>query len=181
MTKNQKIRSVQADEYLANTSDCGRFGRVFELECARPNSKKIRVSAQGRVDVHIKFNGQYIPAECKTNGGRIDDLMNGTNKSRFVIYRLNFTQKHKACKTCGAWEEVREVPPVIIPTDLFIKMLIECKAIKEVRHGGEVDGMAIQPSSKRMYERLTAYLENYKLGFKNDADYESWMFDGVVL
>jgi hypothetical protein len=151
------------------------------LECARPKSNKSRVSAQGRADVHIRYNGHYVPAECKTNGGRIDDLMNGTNKSRFVIYRLEFVQKHKATKTTGAWEERRTVSPVVIPTALFIKMLVECNAIKEVRHGGVVDGMAIQPSSKRMFERLTAYLDNYNLAFKNDMDYEDWMFDGVVL
>ena len=181
MTKNEKIRIAKSAEYLANTSDCGRFGRAFEMACARPKSRKSRVSAQGRADVSVRFNGRYVPAECKTNGGRVDDLLNGTNKSKFVIYQLTFTQKHKATKKHEAWEEVRHVPAVIVPTSLFVNMLIECNAIKEVRHDGEVDGIAIQPSSKKMYERLTAYVENYELTFDNTTDYESWMFEGVVL
>ena len=181
MTKNEKIRNAKSAEYLANTSDCGRFGRAFEMACARPNSRKARVSAQGRADVSIRYNGRYVPAECKTNGGRVDDLLNGTNKSKFVIYQLSFVQKHKATKKHGAWDEVRNVPAVIVPTELFVNMLRECNALKEVRHDGVVDGIAIQPSSKQMFERLTAYIDKYALTFDNTADYESWMFEGVVL
>lgn len=181
MTKNEKIRIAKSAEYLANTADCGRFGRAFEMACARPNSRKTRVSAQGRADVSVRYNGRYVPAECKTNGGRVDDLLSGTNKSKFVIYQLTFIQKHKATKKHGAWEEVRKVPAVIIPTGLFLNMLRECNALKEVRHGGVVDGIAIQPSSKQMFERLTAYIENYQLTFSNTAEYESWMFEGVAL
>ena len=181
MTKKEKIRIAKSAEYLANTSDCGRFGRAFEMACARPKSHKSRVSAQGRADVSVRFNGRYVPAECKTNGGRVDDLLNGTNKSKFVIYKLDFVQKHKASKKHEAYNEIRSVPAVIVPTSLFVNMLIECNAIKEVRHGGEVDGIAIQPSNKKMYERLNAYIKNYKLTFDNTADYEGWMFEGVVL
>lgn len=181
MTKNEKIRIAKSAEYLANTADCGRFGRAFEMACARPNSRKNRVSAQGRADVSVRYNGRYIAAECKTNGGRVDDLLNGTNKAKFVIYQLSFTQKHKATKKHDAWDEVRNVPAVIVPTDLFLNMLRECNALKEVRHDGVVDGIAIQPSSKRMFERLTAYVENYQLVFSNTAEYESWMFEGVAL
>ena len=181
MTKNQINREIKSAEYLANTADCGRFGRAFEMACARPNSRKARVSAQGRADVSVRFNGRYVPAECKTNGGRVDDLLNGTNKSKFVIYKLDFVQKHKASKKHGAYDEIRSVPAVIVPTSLFVNMLIECNAIKEVRHGGEVDGIAIQPSNKQMFERLTAYIANYELTFDNTTDYESWMFEGVEL
>ena len=181
MTKNEKIRLAIAAAYLANIADCGRFGRAFEMACARPNSRKNRVSAQGRADVSVRYNGRYVAAECKTNGGRVDDLLNGTNKAKFVIYQLSFTQKHKATKNHDAWEEVRNVPAVIVPTELFLNMLRECNALKEVRHDGVVDGIAIQPSSKRMFERLTAYIENYQLTFSNTAEYESWMFEGVAL
>ena len=181
MNKNEKVRLAKSAEYLANTADCGRFGRAFEMACARPKSRKARVSAQGRADVSVRYNGRYVPAECKTNGGRVDDLLNGTNKSKFVIYQLTFVQKHKATKSHEAWEEVRNVPAVIVPTDLFLNMLRECNALKEVAHNGVVDGIAIQPSSKKMFERLTAYVENYELTFDNTVDYESWMFEGVVL
>lgn len=165
IAKYTAIRAENVTAILANTTDDGREGKAFELECARPASHKTTVSAQGRVDVSIKIeiDGKirYIPAECKTNGGRIDDLLTGKNKSAFVIYRLQFTQKHKATKTAPAREENRTIPAVVIPTALFLQMLTECNAIKAVAHNGVQDGLAIQPSSKKMYERLLAYIENY--------------------
>lgn len=184
--KHTTARNAQIDRYMANTDDCGREGRKHELLCARPASRKTSVSKQGQIDVSVKviINGKarYVPAECKVNGGRVNDLLDGSNKSKFVIYKLEFTQKHKATKKAEAWEEIRIVPSLLIPTQLFTAMLIECNAIKEVRHGGIVDGIAIQPSSKRMFERLTAYAENYPdMVFSNTFDYEDWMFEGLEL
>ena len=169
-----------------NPNNDGYNGIVFEMSCARKKSRKTCVSKQGQVDVSVKVivNGKarYMPAECKTNGGRVNDLLDGSNKSRFVIYKLDFTQKHKATKKADAWNEVRSVPALLIPTELFTAMLIDCNAIKEIRHGGEVDGIGIQPSSKRMFERLTAYAENFPdMVFSPETDYEDWMFEGLEL
>jgi hypothetical protein len=182
--KEKRLTAIQYE--LSNTANCGAYGRAFELMCAREKSRKTCVSKQGQVDVSVRVvvNGKvrYVPAECKTNGGRVESLLNGTNKSRFVIYELNFTQKHKATKKAEAWEEIRSVPALLIPTALFTAMLIDCNAIKEIRHGGEVDGIGIQPSSKRMYERLTAYAENFPdMKFSPEAEYEDWMFEGLEL
>lgn len=180
IAKYTAIRNERAQAILANTADDGREGRVFELDCARPASHKICVSKQGQVDVSLKMeiNGKirYIPAECKTNGGRIDDLLTGKNKCAFVIYRLQFTQKHKATKTAPAREENRHIPAVVIPTALFLQMLTECNAIKAVAHNGVQDGLAIQPSSKKMFERLTAYIENYGecVLFDKTKTYADW-------
>lgn len=174
-------RNANCARIRSNAKDSGAEGKVFEIECARPMSAKVNVSAQNRSDVHILLDGNYVAAECKTNGGRVDDLLNGTNKAKFVIYRLCFVQKHKASKKHPAFEEVRSIDPVIIPTALFLNMLQECNALKAVAHDGVIDGIAIQPSSKKMYERLAAYIENYQLTFSNTAEYESWMFEGVAL
>ena len=182
--KEKRITAIQYE--LSNIANCGAYGRAFELMCAREKSRKACVSKQGQVDVSVKVivNGKarYMPAECKVNGGRVETLLDGSNKSAFVIYELNFTQKHKATKKAVAWEEIRSVPALLIPTALFTAMLIDCNAIKEIRHGGEVDGIGIQPSSKRMYERLTAYAENYPdMVFSPETDYEDWMFEGLEL
>ncbi len=169
-----------------NSNNDGYNGIVFEMSCVRAGSRKTCVSKQGQVDVSVKVvvNGKtrYMPAECKTNGGRVNDLLDGSNKSRFVIYKLDFVQKHKASKKAEAWEEIRSVPAVIIPTALFLQMLTECNAIKAIAHGGVQDGIAIQPSSKRMYERLTAYTENFPdMVFNPETTYEDWMFEGLEL
>ena len=187
IAKYTAIRNERARAILANTADDGRNGRAFELECARPASHKTCVSKQGQTDVSVKIeiNGKirYIPAECKTNGGRIDDLLTGKNKSAFVIYRLQFVQKHKASKTAPAREEHRNIPAVIIPTDLFLQMLTECNAIKAVAHNGVQDGLAIQPSSKKMFERLTAYIENYGecVLFDRERTYADFDFEGLAV
>lgn len=183
----KETRSANIDHELENSANPGHKGRAFELTCARPGSRKTTVSKQGQVDVYVKVmvNGKakYMPAECKVNGGRVNDLLDGSNKSVFVIYRLDFIQKFKASKTAPAREEVRHIPPVIIPTDLFVAMLTECNAIKAVNHGGVQDGIAIQPSSKRMYERLTAYVDNYgeAVLFNNTKTYESWELEDLEI
>lgn len=187
MAKFENIRNENINAILENACDDGRMGRAFELSCARVHSRKTCVSKQGKADISVKIeiNGKirYIPAECKTNGGRIDDLLNGKNKSAFVIYRLEFTQKHKATKTAPAREERRLVPAVIVPTDLFLQMLTECNAIKEVAHNGVVDGLAIQPSSKKMFERLTAYIDNYGdcVLFDRERTYADFDFEGLEI
>ena len=172
-------RKANAQRYLSNANDCGRFGRAFELSCARPLSNKTTVAKQGVTDVSVKFKTatgyKYEPCECKTNGGRIDDLLDGTNKSRYVVYRMDTTQKHKATKSSKEWVEIRRVEPVIIQTHLFLAILKRFNAIKEVRHGGVVDGLAIQVSSKKLYE----WLRDYPVQFDREAVYEEWEFEGV--
>lgn len=135
--------------------NCGEFGRNFELSMrlsARLHDGK--VALQGEKDTTIRFevNGKirYIDGECKTNGGRVDTLLDGSNKAPFVIYAMhlcNSTTKGK----------LREVPAVIIPTELFCTKLREFGALKEIRHNGKVDGIAIQPSNKAWYEWLLDY------------------------
>ena len=187
MAKFEQIRNEKTVEILKNTADSGRYGRAFELSCARINSAKISVSKQGQKDISVKMeiNGKirYIPAECKTNGGRIDDLLNGKNKSPFIIYRLQFVQKHKATKTAPEYEEIRSIPAVIVPTELFLQMITECNALKAINHNGIQDGIGIQPSSKKMYERLTAYIENYGdcVLFDRERTYADFDFEGLEL
>lgn len=180
-------RAMNIVRYLSNPADDGRNGRAFEIACSRKLSKKTTVAAQGRTDVFIKMikNGRtiYVPAECKTNGGRITDLLIGENHSDFVIYRLQVVQKHKATKSAPAWEEERNLPALIIPTDLFLQVLEECKAIKEIAHNGVVDGLAIQCSSKKLYVRLKDYADNYggSVVFDREAVYDFEEFEGLEL
>lgn len=177
--KAKEIRLQARETILNNINDDGRRGREFELACARDKSQKIRVSAQGRPDVYVKFvnadgKARYIPCEAKTNGGRIDELL-GNSKARYVIYKMEFVQKHKACAKRGAWEEIRTVEPVIIPKALFLSKLKEFNAIKPINRHGEFDGYGIQVSSKKWYE----WLADYPVKFDNENAYEEWEFEGL--
>lgn len=179
MNKALNERNANMTKHLMNNADDGRFGRVFELTCARLNSHKTCVSKQGQVDVFVKFidgNGKvkYVPCEAKTNGGRIDELLNDS-KAKYVIYRLEFVQKHKASKTREAWDEVRTIEPVIIPKALFLAKLKEFNAIKVINRNGEFDGYGIQVSSKKWYE----WLADYPVKFDNENAYEEWEFEGL--
>lgn len=157
MTKNQQVRQAEINRHANNTIDDGRFGRVFELECARANSRKVRVSKQGQNDCYTVFeneNGKRyaVPFECKTNGGRIGDIIArvDSGKDGFIVYQLDYTASTTKNKR-------RYVPAVIMPMSLFVSMLRECNAIKAVNKNGVQVDWAVQPSSKKMYLRLLDY------------------------
>ena len=173
--KARESRKNEIERHANNIIDDGRYGRVFELECARASSRKCRVSKQGEADVYIKYGKGYVKAECKTNGGRIESLLNGNNTAKFVIYRLDFTQKHKACKSKPAWEEVRHIDPVIIPTELFIEALRKFGAIKSTN--GVNPELAIQPSSKKWYE----WLKDYPVTYHTDKGYSEIDFEDLTV
>lgn len=134
---------------------CSAFG--YETELSTRLSDKLhggKIAGAGEKDTTVRFeiNGRirYLPAEVKTNGGRVDTLLDGTNKAKFVIYAMRLCNS-----TTGG--KLREVPQVIIPTPLFLAKLKEFNALKEVRHNGVVDGIAIQPSKKDWFEWLLDY------------------------
>ena len=179
---NEKKREIAVAEILSNSTNPGRFGDAFEILCARKGSRKTSVAKQGETDVFVKFsiNGKihYVPAECKTTGGRIGSLLNGTNDAKYVIYTLDFVQKYKATKTQPAREEHRHIDPVIIPTNLFVAKLREFNAIKAMNRDGQPDGdYAIQPSSKRWYE----WLSEWPVEFNREWTYEECDFEGLGL
>ena len=165
-------REMKKAEYRANIGiDCGAKGRIFELECARENSRKYKVSKQGQVDNWIIYNGKRASAEAKTNGGRIASLRKG--KVQFVIYQMDFIQKHKASKSREAWEEKRVIEPVIIPREIFLAVLDKFGATKSTN--GRNPEEAIQVSSKKFYEWLTEWPVEYH----NDWDYTEEDFEGL--
>lgn len=178
MTIQEKRKNAIA-RHENNTNDQGGRGRAFELMCAREKSHKCKVSEQNEIDVYIKMevNGKiaYVPAECKTNGGRVDELLNGTTKAKYVIYRLEFTQILKNSV------EVRTVPPVVIPVNLFLETLHELNAIKAINKKGVLDGYGIQVSSKKLYLRLLDYIDNYGecVLFDNEKTFDEWAFEGI--
>lgn len=176
LTKQDAVRAMDSARYNP-TTDCGYFGRITENQCARPKSRKKGVSSAGKADVHIKYNGRYIPAEVKTNGGRVDSLIDRTNKSRFVIYAMDYTQRHKAGKKTEAWEEHRFISPIIVPTALFLNCLQEVNAIKTINKNGEYDGLGIQVSSLKLYQRLL----QWPVEFDRTRDYTSADFEGLTL
>ena len=128
--KYQAIREAEIQRHTANIGhDPGAAARVFELTCASPYSRKTRVSKQGQPDVFIHFERGNVAAEVKTNGGRIESLRK-PNAPRFVIYKLDFIQKHKAGKNTPAWDEERHIDPVLIPTAVFLAALDRFGATK---------------------------------------------------
>lgn len=177
--QEKRMRAIERHEN--NTHDQGGRGRAFELMCAREKSHKCTIAEQNEVDVFIKMevNGKitYVPAECKTNGGRVDELLNGTTKAKFIIYRLEFTQKLKNSV------DVRTVPPVVIPTDLFLEFLKSINAIKTINKKGKLDGYGIQVSSKKLYNGLLSYIDNYGdcVLFDNEKTFEDWAFEGLTI
>lgn len=172
VTVYEKKRIEAMSKYMENAHDDGRFGRIFELECASHGSHKTRVSIQGKADVFIRYEKGNYAAECKTNGGRIGGLRKA-NAPKFVIYQLDFVYKRKATKSKDAWEEVRHVDPVLIPTKVFLAALDRFKATKSTN--GTHPEEAIQPSSKKFYE----WLLDWPIPFEPGLHYTEADFDGL--
>lgn len=177
----QEERKNAIEFHENNTKDSGGKARAFEISTARANSFKFYVAEQNQHDTHIKFivNGkvQYLGAEVKTNGGRIGGFFDGSIKSKFVIYKLEYTQKLKF------QDDVRVIPPVIIPTHLFLYLLEDTKAIKSVNKGGVLVDYGIQVSSKKLYNRLLDYVNNYAniVLFDNEKTYNADDFKNLTI
>ena len=155
-TKAQKIRYDLCIKYLYNFKDDGRFGRIDELMAVKATSSKTRVAKQGKNDISVRWNNGTRevnrPAEYKTNGGRIEELIDRLEggKDKLFAYKLDYTVKHKV-KSGEVKTETRQVE-ILCYFSQFYSMLLEVNAIKLT--GGNHSELAIQPSSKKMYERL---------------------------
>lgn len=168
----EKARQAEIKRHLANRGhDDGAIGRAFELTCHTKYSRKTRVSLQDRADTYIMFNGVPATAECKTNGGRIGFLRD--SKIKFVIYAMDFTQKHAATKKHAAYDERRVVDPVIVPTNIFLAALDRFGATKSTN--GRNPEEAIQVSSKKFYE----WLLDWPIPYKPDNHYTTDDFEGL--
>lgn len=157
-TKQSAERAEKMRYYLSNfANDNGAFGRLFELATARARSNKDRVSAQGKADTFVKVvrdgRAVYMPAEVKTNGGRIESLY-AKNAVRLVVVALCFSNS----------TGTRFLMPKILPTAEYLEILEECGAIKMTN--GTRNERAVQPSNKSMYERLADALD-----FDADREY----------
>jgi hypothetical protein len=106
---------------------------------------------------------------------RVPGAKVGTTKAKYVIYRLEYTQKLKNTV------DVRTVPPVVIPVGLFLETLHEINAIKAINKKGVLDGYGIQVSSKKLYLRLLDYIDHYgeAVLFDNEKTFEDWAFEGI--
>lgn len=178
----QEERQKAIEFHLNNAKDfCGGKGRAFEISTAREKSFKISVAEQNQHDTFIKMliNNKidYIGAECKTNGGRIGGFFDGSIKSKFVIYKLDYVQKLKF------EDDVRTIPPVVIPTQLFLFLLEDVNAIKTVNKNGIQVDFAIQVSSKKLYNRLLDYVNNYAdiVLFDNEKTFNYSDFENLTI
>lgn len=175
MTKAEKARIAEMEYYASRTNFSGAAGCIFELECASKYSRKTAVGKQGQTDVYVRVDGKNYKAECKTNGGRVESLFTGENRSRFVIYRLDFVQKHKATKKHEAYDEVRHADAVILPTEVFCEALRFFGALKSTN--GTNPELAVQPSNKRLW----LWLLDCPTKFIPGHNYEGWEFDEIEI
>lgn len=162
LTKAQEMRLETACTlYLNGTKngDDGAFGKAAEIVSRRPNSRKSNVARQGKTDMTIRYNGKLTATERKINGGRVNGI-----KSPFTVYSLNV---HNSTADI-------EISAKIVPTALFLERLAEFGAIKEIRHGGEVDGLAIQPSNRKLWAWLDTCPD-----FFPDWEYITEDFEGI--
>ena len=148
--KLAQARATEMRRIYANraTDTCGWFGRLVEVASHTNRSRQVKVARQGKVDtrVRLEVNGKVrsVPAESKTNGGRIGSLYEA-GAPRFVVYTMNLCN-------AGTGNLPRRLAPVVVLREEFLSLLEECNAIKSTN--GTNPEPAIQASSKRLYLAL---------------------------
>lgn len=143
-TRAERVENME--RYASNESDCGGNGKAFEIACASVFSARTTYAKQGQTDRTMQYNGARVSVEVKSNGGRIDNIL----QSDFVLYGFdicNSTTKGKR-RACDI---------IFCPSAVFLDALEKCGAVKDIYHAHKVDGRAIQPSKKAFYEWLTNY------------------------
>ena len=178
-TKAQRARKALCQKYLENLNDDGRFGRIDELISVKPTSRKTRVSKQGKTDITIRFNNGIKvvnkAVERKTNGGRIEDLIQALEKGndKFIAYKLDYTVKH-TLKNGTIKEEIRKAD-ILALFSQFYNMLEEVGAIKWTN--GNNNERAVQVSSKKMFSRLLDWV----IPFDVNSVYSMDDFEGLEM
>lgn len=150
--------------------DNGAAGRVFELMNARDGSLKHGVSKGKQADNYVSIiqsdgTKKRYELESKTNGGRVDEVMEKLSRGRefFVAYSLSICNKSTGNK-------VRETAPIVCPASTFIAALEECGALKAVNgRDGQQNGIAIQVTKKAWF----SWVDSYPVKWDRDFDY-SW-------
>lgn len=166
-TDNEKKKNILF-YYDRVTTNCGAYGCIMEI--MQGGKKKTAVSKQNTNDMYFYYNGKRVKAECKTSGGRIGSLLDGTNKSPFVVYSLDVCNANTNNKP-------RHIDPVIMPVQMFINLLVDCNAVKAINKHGTFDEWGIQCSSKVLYERLL----EYPIMFTPESHYTDDDFEDLIV
>lgn len=150
----EKAEYYGKQDFRNDDSQNGANGIRFEFEChsSRDKRDKIGKNKNDDISVYIDLGNGYCRkerAECKTNGGRIDHIIEAVEKGKefMVIYELALMNS-----TTGG--KYVYIPAVYCPASKFIEILTDCKAIKTVNKKGEFDGYAIQPSKRNFWKAL---------------------------
>ncbi len=166
-TDNEKKATILS-YYERVTENAGAYGCIMEI--MQGGKRKKAVAKQNQNDMYFYYNGKRVKAECKTSGGRIGSLLDGSNKSKFIVYSLN------VCNANTSGKE-RNIDPVIMPVQMFLDLLVECNAVKAINRNGEFEEWGIQCSSKELYLRLL----DYPIMFTPESHYTDDDFDGIEI
>ena len=178
-TQEDRERVFKAWEmYIMDYRGEGVMGCVAEMLTATKHSKKVFIASIGHMDCYIKYRaktGAVVPVsvERKTNGGRIRTFETEFSRAegmsgKYVVYSLDI------CNAATSHKR-RYVPAVVIPRKLFVDKLEEFNAIKAVNRHGELEGYAIQASSKKLFD----WLKDWPIVYDRNAVYCDDDFEGL--
>lgn len=95
-TKTELTRFKNATRILENTADSGRWGKVDEFLDVKRSSRKTGFSAQGKNDDTIRYEGEWIRVEKKTNVSRCLKLYRMRNPEKeLMTYAIDMVRKGK--------------------------------------------------------------------------------------
>lgn len=143
---DEKKLATVYNRYLYDIAqgNSGAFGNAHEKLTRRHASHKTTVAKWGKADITVMIDGKLTNAEAKTNGGRIDGI-----NMEYTVYTLCVHNSQADI----------DIQPKVMRTETFINALYDMGAVKQVRHGGVVDGIAIQPLSRKLWAWLDEQLD----------------------
>ena len=202
-TRFSLLREAAVRQYMNsfnNGDDDGGRGRAFELTCQPSGSNHTKAASGFRLDSHLFIDSVRYGAECKTGGGRVgclpEDIGRGNSKplvlasgykakdfrfadkgaAKYTIYWYIHRQKRKADKTHPeAWYKEVNLVPIVVPTELFVRKLIEFGALGWIDNKRNSSAIVIKLPNKRLQE----WVENYPVPFVPDWDYTASDFEDL--
>lgn len=81
------------ERYINGSNDDGSASRVIELTSHDSNSPIVTVRPQGKADFYIRVNGKRQKCECKSKGGDITSIMDGSIGCKYIRVYMDFYKK----------------------------------------------------------------------------------------
>lgn len=170
-TKTETARYENALRILANEKDSGRWNKVDEFLDVKRSSRKTNVAPQGKNDDTIRYEGELIRVEKKTNVSRCLRLYRMRNPEReLMTYAIDMVRKGKGKDKNGNPRPDKHLvlsKKVFVVADL-LAIAEKMNAVSDLEHLNKNDK---EPAIRGDKLALVELLQDYPIEYRADHNY----------